>query len=584
MTRLQQEPIFVLKFGSSVLRGVEDLPNVAGEIYRQRRAGRLVVAVVSALAGETDRLFAEAQAASGDTRCAGWPELISLGEERTAALLRIACDRIGLEPVVCGPDKLGLRTEGDPLNSQPVALDGDHVRSELARCGVVIVPGFVGVDAQGARTLLGRGGSDYSAVFIGAELGAECVRLYKDVNGVFDRDPALGPGALRYSHISWTDALRVARQLIQPKAVEYARARHVPIEVEAIGSCRPTRVAEQSLPPLPDRQQPKLRLGIAGYGVVGQALVERLRRDARFEVGSILVRDLGKSRAVAPPRPLTQDIAAFGGGDVDIVVDVLSCEETGARIALQLLPGGVEVVSASKRLIAARCHDLGAAAQAGKSRLLYSAAVGGGATVLETLDRARAHAPVTQVAAVLNGTVNFILSRLANGASFELALAEARRAGFAEEDCEADLSGADAAAKLRLIAHRAFDVSPGEVDVPTERLDATALQRIAARGGRWVQVARLQRRPDGIEAEVRLVPACDLPEFEAPADERNCVRIETVDGHSFFATGRGAGGAATAEAIVADLYDLLTEREGVEERQTRPAARLPQPELRVLCA
>jgi homoserine dehydrogenase len=558
MARSFEETVYVLKFGSSVLQDVEDLPAVAGEIYRQRRAGRRVVAVVSALAGETDRLFADAKAASGETDCAGWPELIGLGEERTAALLRIACHRIGLNPAVCGPEQLGLRTEGDSLNSQPISLDAAFVHDQLAKSGVIIVPGFVGVGTHGGRTLLGRGGSDYSAVFIGAETGAECVRLYKDVDGVFDRDPAQGPGALRYSHVSWTDALRVARQLIQPKAVEYARARKVPIEVEAIGSCRPTRVADRTIPPVPDTEQERLRIGLAGYGVVGQALVARLSRDPRFEIGPILVRNPSKPRAVPPPERPIDDEGAFLSAKRDIVVDVLSCEETGARIALELLPRGVQVVSASKRLISGRYGDLADAAEAGSARLLYSAAVGGSATVLETVDRARSCAPVAGVTAVLNGTVNFILSRLAQGHNFAAALAEAQNAGFAEEDCEADVSGADAAAKLRLIAAHAFGISPEDLEISTQPLDEAALDRIGS--DRWVQLARLSRRENGTEASVQLVPASKVAQLEAPGDEWNCALVETVDGHSFRASGRGAGGAATAEAIVADLYDLVAAR------------------------
>ena len=115
------EPLYVLKFGGSVLRAIEDLPAVAGELYRQRRAGRRIVAVVSALAGETDRLFAEAALVAGAVSCRGVPDLVSLGEERTAALLRLACDRIGLRAEICRAEELGLRTEGEPLESHPAA-------------------------------------------------------------------------------------------------------------------------------------------------------------------------------------------------------------------------------------------------------------------------------------------------------------------------------------------------------------------------------------------------------------------------------------------------------------------------------
>src|SRR3546814_10175048 len=95
--------LYVLKFGSSVLRTIEDLPRVAGELYRQRRLGRRIVAVVSALSGETDRLFAEAAAVAGTVSCRCVPDLVSLGAERTAALLRLACDRIGLPAAICRP-------------------------------------------------------------------------------------------------------------------------------------------------------------------------------------------------------------------------------------------------------------------------------------------------------------------------------------------------------------------------------------------------------------------------------------------------------------------------------------------------
>src|SRR3546814_8637503 len=85
--------LYVLKFCSSVLRTFEDLPRVAGGLYRQRRLGRRIVAVVSALSGETDRLFAEAAAVAGTVSCRCVPDLVSLGEERNAALLRLACAR-----------------------------------------------------------------------------------------------------------------------------------------------------------------------------------------------------------------------------------------------------------------------------------------------------------------------------------------------------------------------------------------------------------------------------------------------------------------------------------------------------------
>ena len=561
------QPLFVLKFGSSILRSSEDLARVAGEIYRQRRAGRAIIAVVSALAGETDQLLRQAAIVTGLASCRGVPDLVSLGEERTAALLRLACDRIGLRAEICRPEELGLRTEGDGLKAQPVRLEASGLLAKLGATGVVIVPGYVGLDLAGERTLLGRGGSDFSAIFIGGELGADCVRLYKDVDGVFERDPAQFEDARRFTEISWGDALRIARPLIQPQALEYAQSRKLPIEVEALGSANPTWVGARSGATELVRAPRPLRLSIAGFGVVGQALAERLRDEAAFEIRAILVRDIARERAVPPPVPLTASRADFLAVSTDVIIDALSCEETGSLLCNAVLPTGVDIVSASKRLISADHGRLADAALQGGSQLLYSAAVGGSATVLETVDRARASGEIVEVVGVLNGTVNFILQRLFQGAEFNEALREAQARGFAEENPEADLSGSDAAAKLRLIALRATGVCPPAAEVALQRLDADAAEHIRASAERWVQVARAIRGSDGLEASVTLQPLREVAELPAILDEWNCAAVRLADGRIYRCVGRGAGGAATAEAIVADLYELLRARIAGEAKE-----------------
>lgn len=542
-------PLAVLKFGSSVLRTVDDLPRVAGEIYRQRRAGFRLVVVVSALAGETDALFAQATAVAGGTACAGVAELVSLGEERTAALLAIACDRIGLTAAICRPEALGLATEGDHLTAHPVGLDDAALRAKLDTSGLVIVPGFVGTCAEGRRVLLGRGGSDLSAVFLADALGAARVRLYKDVNGVYDRDPAVLKEPKRYAEISWSDAAKVAGKLIQPQAIDHAAHRGLPIEVAEIGGADPTHVGPctGAAAPVPARRP--LRIALAGYGVVGQALTRRLAREPGFEIVAILVRDIGRTRTVKPPCPLTDQPDIFARVPADILVDALSCDATGEELSRWLLAAGAHVVSASKRVVARSRDILAALAEANGGSLRYSAAVGGAAPVLETVAEARGAGAIEEVSAILNGTVNFILDRLAAGVAFEDALGEARAAGFAEEDSSCDLEGTDAAAKLQLIAAEAFGADPAAVPVRTQALDAELAARI--RGERWIQVSRLTR--DG--GEVALLPAGETA-LPALPGEWNAARITIAEGGVFACTGRGAGGAATAEAIVADLFDV----------------------------
>ena len=302
---------------------------------------------------------------------------------------------------------------------------------------------------------------------------------------------------------------------------------------------------------------PPLRIALAGYGVVGQALAAKLAGDPDFELVAILVRDSDRARAFAPPAPLTTDRRAFLAVPADIIVEVTSCDATGALISEHALSRGVHVVSASKRVVSACRTALVEAAQSGGGRLFHSAAVGGGAPVLETVAEARARGEIRSVDGILNGTVNYILERLGRGAGFREALAEARLAGFAEENPAEDLSGADAAAKLRLIAAEAWGCDPSGVAVSAEPLDEAAVERIGASSERWIQLARIERREGRIVAEVSLRPRRTVETLPHVPDEWNCAAVRLDDGTVFRCRGRGAGGAPTAEAILSDLHRLL---------------------------
>jgi homoserine dehydrogenase len=171
-------------------------------------------------------------------------------------------------------------------------------------------------------------------------------------------------------------------------------------------------------------------------------------------------------------------------------------------------------------------------------------------------DRARAAGQIDEFTGVLNGTVNFILNGLHAGLSFDEALREAREAGFAEENCDFDLSGADAATKLQLVAQRAFGVALDGVEVETEALDSSALKRIAAGTERWVQLSSLVRTPEGVKARVTLEPVGNCAPVATLPGEWNGAVVRLEDGRQFSCEGRGAGGAPTAEAITADLFDI----------------------------
>ncbi|HKT23750.1 MAG TPA: hypothetical protein VJR04_04065, partial [Terriglobales bacterium] len=180
--------LIVLKFGSSVLRSEADLPRAVHEIYRWLRDGYSVVAVVSAFGKTTDQLLASAREYSDQPPEGALALLLSTGEKRAAALLALALDRAGVPASAFDPSRLGLRTSGRVLNAEPVRLNVGAIRKALDNSRVAVVPGFIGQMQDGRTSLLGRGGSDLSALFLAVHLRGGC-RLLKDVDGVYDHDP-----------------------------------------------------------------------------------------------------------------------------------------------------------------------------------------------------------------------------------------------------------------------------------------------------------------------------------------------------------------------------------------------------------
>lgn len=296
---------------------------------------------------------------------------------------------------------------------------------------------------------------------------------------------------------------------------------------------------------------PVPRVALAGCGVVGGGVLTRLLADPRFEVVGVLVRDPARARRPAIPAGLAlSDPAALLAREPDILVEAISDASTGLALIRAALSRGVDVVSANKQAVGADLPALVALADGGGARLRYSASVGGGAPMIETVRRARAHGAVVRIEAVLNGTCNFILNRLADGLPFEDALSAAREAGFAEEDPSADLSGLDAAAKLVILGHGALRGRLVAKELAREGLGPDTALPI----GRVRQLARLDVRTGEACVALHAVDGDTL--FGDLPDEWNALRVITGDGRVFTARGRGAGRTPTAESLWADLIDL----------------------------
>lgn len=236
------DPVIVLKFGGSVLLDELHVRAAADEVARYVREGHRVIAVVSALEGTTDGLLRQAQGYGASPHPWATATLLATGELTSTALLGLALDTFGVRVETLDAAGVGLRTTGDPLDASPESLDDDAVRTALRRARAIVVPGFVGRDGFGRTTLLGRGGSDLTALFIAQRLGASC-RLVKDVDGLYEWDPVReGPEPRRYATISWEGALALDGTIVQHKAVRWARDCGLGFEVGRLGDTDATRV------------------------------------------------------------------------------------------------------------------------------------------------------------------------------------------------------------------------------------------------------------------------------------------------------------------------------------------------------
>lgn len=236
-----QSSIVVLKFGSSVLRSEEDLPRAVHEIYRWWRSGVKVFAVVSALGDTTDNLNKQAERIGGLSDPSILAKLLATGEAASSALLGLSLKKFAIPARVLDANQAGLRTKNGPLDGQLVSVDLTHLY-RAAEHSVVVLPGFVGQDAAGETTLLGRGGSDYSALFLAHQLSAECV-LLKDVDGLYTSDPSLSSRrALRFGKVSYDTAVRLGGALIQQKAIRFAAEHRLNFTITSIGAGASTEV------------------------------------------------------------------------------------------------------------------------------------------------------------------------------------------------------------------------------------------------------------------------------------------------------------------------------------------------------
>lgn len=557
---MRRERVIVLKFGGSVLRREDDLHHAAQECYRWLRGGWRIIAVVSALEGRTADLLASARSFADPPHESATAALAATGEATTAALLTLALDRAGIPAETLDPGAIGLLTEGPALDAGPVALDERAVRSALDRSPVLVVPGFIGRDAHGRTTLLGRGGSDLTALFIAQRLNARC-RLVKDVDGLYERDPAQpGPAPRLFDRLHWDDALALDGSIVQHKGVRFARAHALPFEVGALQRSDATLIGPHRVAfSAQDVSPPPLRVTLLGLGTVGLGVYESLSaQPERFEIVRALVRDAARAERAGVPRALiTTDPDEAAETEADLVIEALGGVEPARTLIARAIESGRHVVTANKAVIAAHGSELATLAERHAVTIAWSAAAGGAAPVLERLCRENEPSPVVRIEAVLNGTANFVLDRVSRGDDLAHAVEDAKARGLAEADPSRDLDGRDAGDKAVLAVHAATGEWIGTGEIECEPINGALIERCRCPlSSALRQIVRIELGGGVNRASV----ACAALPAEHPlagvTREWNGALITRANGATEFVRGKGAGRQPTALAVVADGLDL----------------------------
>lgn len=310
-------------------------------------------------------------------------------------------------------------------------------------------------------------------------------------------------------------------------------------------------------------------LGCGNVGAAFVRLVEQQssvieqRTGVRLEIVSVAVRNMSRDRDVQLSEGLlTRDAhSVVADPNVDLVVEVIGGIEPARELISSALAAGKPVVTANKELLANVGTELYAAADAAGVDLLFEAAVAGGVPVIRALRESLRGEPVSRVMGIINGTTNFILTKMTEeGADYAAALSEAQHLGFAERDPTADVEGFDAGAKAAILASIAFGAKVVAGDVYHEGISRVTAADIAVakRLGYVIKLLGIAER-DRVSGEiaVRVHPAM-VPNTHPLASVRasyNAVFIEGDAVGSLMFYGRGAGGNPTASAVLGDVID-----------------------------
>jgi len=226
--------LLVQKFGGTSVATTECIRKVANIVVSAQQSGHKVIAVVSAMSGDTDRLINLAKEINNKASGRELDALMSTGEQISMALLCMAIAECGSKAISLNASQIEIRTDSTHNKARIQSINDKRIKEELDSGKIVVVPGFQGVDAAGNITTLGRGGSDTSAVALAAALGADECQIFTDVRGVFTTDPRIEDNAKKIDRLTFEEMLEMSSQgskVLQIRSVEFASKYDIPIRV-----------------------------------------------------------------------------------------------------------------------------------------------------------------------------------------------------------------------------------------------------------------------------------------------------------------------------------------------------------------
>lgn len=228
--------LIVQKYGGTSVANTDRIAVVASRIAEEHKKGSRLAIVVSALAGETDRLLALTNQVASDVSERERDIVVSTGEQVSAGLLALALKERGVSAVTLLSFQIPIVTDGVYGRSRIDAVSTDRILNLIEKDNVVVIPGFQGISPAGELTTLGRGGSDTTAVAIAAAIKADSCEIYSDVDGVYNADPNVCPDAKKIKRLTYDEMLEIAgagAKVVQMRAVELAAKYDMPLHIRS---------------------------------------------------------------------------------------------------------------------------------------------------------------------------------------------------------------------------------------------------------------------------------------------------------------------------------------------------------------